>query len=81
VKALVTGATGFLGGALAHALIREGQEVRILARKTSNPRQLRNLSLDIRQGSLEDKSSLVDLFEDMDFVYHRLVLRAPSLPI
>ncbi len=70
MKALVTGATGFLGGALAHALIRGGQEVRILARKTSHLRQLNNLSLDIRYGSLEDKSSLIDLFEDIDLVYH-----------
>ncbi len=70
MKALVTGATGFLGGALTHALIREGQEVRILARKTSNLRWLNSLPVDIRYGSLEDRSSLVDLFEGIGFVYH-----------
>ena len=66
----MTGATGFLGGALTRALTREGQEVRILARKTSNLHQFSTLPLDIRYGSLEDKSSLVDLFKDIDFVYH-----------
>jgi nucleoside-diphosphate-sugar epimerase len=70
VKALVTGATGFLGGALTHALIREGQEVRILARKTSHLHRLNELPVDIRYGSLEDRSSLVDLFEGIEFVYH-----------
>ncbi len=70
MKALVTGATGFLGGAITHALIREGQEVRILTRKTSNLHRLNNLPVDIRYGSLEDKSSLDDLLVGIEFVYH-----------
>ena len=70
MKTLVTGATGFLGGAITHALVREGQEVRILARKTSHLHSLSKLPVDIRHGSLEDKSSLVDLFRDIEFVYH-----------
>jgi nucleoside-diphosphate-sugar epimerase len=70
MKVLVTGATGFLGGALTNALIGEGQEVRVLARKTSNLNRLSNLPVDVRYGSLEDKPSLIALLEGIDFVYH-----------
>jgi len=70
MKALVTGATGFLGGALTHALLREGHEIRILSRKTSDLGQFSALPVDIRYGSLEDPSSLVGLFEGIELVYH-----------
>jgi len=33
---LVTGASGFLGGALTQALVMRGEDVRILARRTSD---------------------------------------------
>ena len=70
MKVLVTGATGFLGGALTTALIRERQEVRILARKTSILDKLTNLPIDIRFGCLEDKASLGSVLEGIEYVYH-----------
>jgi nucleoside-diphosphate-sugar epimerase len=70
LKALVTGGTGFLGRAICHTLIRGGQEVRVLARKTSDLCQLNDLPVEIRYGCLEDSSSLVDLFEGIEYVYH-----------
>ena len=70
MKVLVTGATGFLGGALTQALLREGQAVRILARRTSQLQQFAGLPVEIRYGSLEDKASLVAACQDIDLIYH-----------
>jgi dihydroflavonol-4-reductase len=58
MRALVTGATGFVGAAVARALIREGWEVRALARKSSDRRNVRNLPLEVLEGDLADRPSL-----------------------
>jgi len=56
---LVTGATGFVGAAVARALLREpGQNVRVLARRNSDRRNLAGLDVEIAEGSLEDAGSL-----------------------
>ena len=56
---LITGASGFLGGALARALVQKGQGVRVFARETSNLAHLRDLAVEVAYGSLEDKISLI----------------------
>jgi dihydroflavonol-4-reductase len=58
VKALVTGATGFVGAAVARALLREGWEVRALARKGSDRRNLRRMTVEVIEGDLADPASL-----------------------
>ena len=44
MKALVTGATGFVGAAIARALRDAGWEVRVLARHGSNRANLQELA-------------------------------------
>jgi dihydroflavonol-4-reductase len=67
---LVTGATGFVGSAVARALLRAGQRVRVLARPNSNRRNLVDLSVEIAEGSMEDARSLARAVAGCRYVYH-----------
>ncbi|MBP7960328.1 MAG: NAD-dependent epimerase/dehydratase family protein [Caldilineaceae bacterium] len=67
---LVTGASGFLGGALARELVHRGEEVRILARSTSKLDHLADLSLTVIQGGLGDKAALAKAVAGATHVYH-----------
>ncbi len=65
-KALVTGATGFLGGALAARLHAEGIAVRALVRSGGA-----QCSADeVCQGDLRDSASLARAVEGVDWVFH-----------
>ncbi|MFC9995384.1 NAD-dependent epimerase/dehydratase family protein [Nocardia sp. NPDC127526] len=73
MKALVTGASGFLGGALARRLVRDGEyEVAILARPTSNLRDLESVidKIEIITGDLADTDSLERAVAGVDVVFH-----------
>lgn len=51
MKKLVTGATGFIGSVIARELIREGEEVKVLIRRTSNTRNIDDLDVeDVARG-------------------------------
>jgi len=70
MKALVTGATGFVGAAVARALIKEGWAVRALARKSSDRRNVRNLALEVVEGDLADRSSLEHALSGCQALFH-----------
>jgi dihydroflavonol-4-reductase len=70
MKALVTGATGFVGAAVARALIREGWEVRALARKGSNRRNVEHLPLVVVEGDLGDRGSLDHALTGCEALFH-----------
>jgi dihydroflavonol-4-reductase len=55
---LVTGATGFVGAAVARAALAEGLRVRVLARACSPRRNLDGLDVEVAQGDLTDRASL-----------------------
>ncbi|MGE5504701.1 MAG: hopanoid-associated sugar epimerase [Actinomycetota bacterium] len=55
---LVTGATGFVGSALARLLLARGQRVRCLVRPNSDRRNLEGLPVELAEGRLEDEASL-----------------------
>jgi dihydroflavonol-4-reductase len=67
---LVTGATGFVGSAVARALIEMGHDVRVLARPNSDRRNLVDLSVDVAEGSLEDALSLVRAVAGCRYLFH-----------
>lgn len=70
LKALVTGATGFIGSHLTEALIRKGVQVRCLVRTTSDLRWLQGLPVEFVHGDCTDKSSLKEAVRDVDWVFH-----------
>ncbi len=70
MKAIVTGATGFIGSHLAAALVREGFNVKCLVRTTSNLRYLEELNVKLIEGDCADGQSLVNAVKGVDYVFH-----------
>lgn len=67
---LVTGGTGFTGGALCRRLCSEGHRVVTFARPTSATTALREGGVEIRHVDLGDAASVESAFEGFDVVYH-----------
>lgn len=83
MKALVTGATGFIGANIVRELLKDGREVRVLVRPGSDLRNLRELDVEIFEGDLCDLSSMERGLAGCDSLYHaaadyRLWTRDPS---
>lgn len=67
---LVTGASGFLGGALARILVEQGEQVRCLVRPTSDTAHLDHLPINYVTGDLGDRAALSEAVEDASIIYH-----------
>ena len=83
MKALVTGATGFVGAAVARALDAAGWQVRVLARSGSNRSNLQSPAWDVAEGDLADSKSLERALEGCTGLFHlaadyRLGARDPT---
>lgn len=70
MKALVTGATGFVGSHLVAALRRRGDEVTILLRSPGKAGILEDHTLHTVQGSLTDPAALAQAVQGQDIIYH-----------
>ncbi len=66
---LVTGASGFLGSAIAAALRARGDEVRVLVRPSS-PRANLNSRDTVCEGDLRDRASLASALKGVRFLFH-----------
>ncbi|MGE0646090.1 MAG: hopanoid-associated sugar epimerase [Nitrospira sp.] len=70
MKALVTGATGFVGAAVVRALLNSGVDVRVIARPGSDPSNLRSIQVEQVLGDLRDKTSLREALAGCRHLYH-----------
>ena len=82
-KALVTGASGFVGSAVARALAERGLAVRALVRSSSPQQHLAGLDLEFVTGDLRDAESVRRAMAGARFVFHvaadyRLWARDPN---
>ena len=70
MKILVTGATGFVGGAVARALVAAGIDVRVLSRPGSDQQNCACLKVESVQGDLLDRASLHRALIGCQQLYH-----------
>ncbi len=70
MKALVTGATGFVGSAVARRLISAGVETRVLVRPESSHRNISGLQVEVVTGDLSDEPSLRRAVRGCDALFH-----------
>ncbi|MBV8798587.1 MAG: NAD-dependent epimerase/dehydratase family protein [Alphaproteobacteria bacterium] len=80
---LVTGATGFVGSAVARKSIERGFRVRALVRPSSRRKNLDGLNCEIAEGDLREPASLAPATDGVRYVFHvaadyRLWARDPS---
>ena len=74
MRALVTGGTGFVGGALVRALVASGAQVRVLARPTSQTEALENLGVEIVRGDILIRTSIEAALAGCDTLFHAAAL-------
>lgn len=67
---LITGATGFVGTAVARSLLAEGHRVRALVRESSDRRNLEGLEMEIAVGDLRQPESLKRALAGCKALFH-----------
>jgi len=70
MKTLLTGASGFVGAALARQLLEAGHELRALVRPSSERANLEGLELEIVSGDLRDADSLCRALQGCQGLFH-----------
>src|SRR5215472_14186235 len=83
MKALITGATGFVGSHVARALAAAGAELRLLVRSSSRTENLAGLNGERVTGDLLQPETLVPALKGCDALFHvaadyRLWMRHPE---
>ena len=69
-KVLVTGASGFVGSAVAHRLVESGYSVRALVRGTSPRAHLAGLGLEFVEGDIRDRKSVERAIAGIRYTFH-----------
>ncbi len=70
MKALVTGAAGFIGSSLTPELLKRDIDVRGLVLPGENPERLEAQGVEVRTGDITDPGSIRGLCRGIDIVFH-----------
>jgi len=70
MKVLVSGANGFIGSNLCRRLLKEGEEVHALVRKTSDLTFLKGLPVHLHIGDISKADTLPPALEKVEKVFH-----------
>ncbi|BAQ64139.1 hopanoid-associated sugar epimerase [Geminocystis sp. NIES-3709] len=68
-KVFITGATGFVGANLIRLLLKENYQVKALVRKNANLTNVKNLDIELVEGSLND-TNLAEKMRDSEYLFH-----------
>ncbi len=68
--ALVTGASGFVGSAVARALVARGLHVRVLMRPTASRNNIADLDCEPVPGDMRDEASMTAAMEGARYFFH-----------
>jgi dihydroflavonol-4-reductase len=82
-KLLLTGASGFIGSAVARMARQQGYEVRLLVRAGSSRRNLAGFDAQIVEGDMRDQAAVIRALDGARFLFHlaadyRLWARDPA---
>jgi dihydroflavonol-4-reductase len=80
---LVTGASGFVGAAVARAALKRGFRTKVLMRPTANPANIKDLDVEPVAGDMRDADSMTRALDGVRYLFHvaadyRLWARDPS---
>jgi len=70
MRALVTGGQGFVGSHLCARLVAQGHRVRVLARPSSDLRNLDKIDVELVRGDLTERSTLPSAVAGSDVIFH-----------
>jgi nucleoside-diphosphate-sugar epimerase len=80
MRAMVTGATGFLGRHLVQSLAQRGFEIKALVRSTSKAAPKLEAHAELAEGDVRDRASLEAAMTDADIVFHCAALTTNRTP-
>jgi dihydroflavonol-4-reductase len=81
MNALVTGASGFIGGAVAHALVQRGDKVRVLLRNGAKPNLDESSDVEIVRGDLRDPLAVRSAVDGCGAIYHAGAIYSFTRPL
>jgi dihydroflavonol-4-reductase len=67
---LVTGASGFVGSAVARALVARGDDVRVLMRESSPRRNIEGIDCRVVVGDMRDVQAMTKAMDGVRYVFH-----------
>jgi dihydroflavonol-4-reductase len=69
-RVLITGASGFVGSAVARAAQQRGYQVRVMVRPSSPRRNLVGLDAEVVEGDMRDQASVSRALEGVRYLFH-----------